>query len=107
MNKSTPRAFTKREIVLALSREYNLSQAMALSIVERVFREIGTAIAEGRHCEFRDFGSFTVSTRKPRVGRNPHQPESTFQIPVRRGVKFRPGKILRAALLAPVPPDEA
>ncbi|MGN0845139.1 MAG: HU family DNA-binding protein [Kiritimatiellia bacterium] len=92
---------TKHSLVLSLSRKFDITRQKALDMVEQVFADISKAIQEGRHCEFRDFGSFTVSVRKPRIGRNPHKPEETYDIPVRRGVKFRPGKTLRILLAEP------
>lgn len=48
--------------------------------------------------EFREFGVFEVTTRKARIGRNPNRPEDVVMIPVRRVVKFKPGKRMRDML---------
>ena len=45
--------------------------------------------------EFRDFGVFTVSEHKPHVGRDPHHPERTYEVPAHRVVRFRAGQLLR------------
>jgi nucleoid DNA-binding protein len=37
--------------------------------------------------------------RKPRIGRNPNEPEQTVEIPERVVVKFKPGKIMRERVL--------
>lgn len=101
MKEHANATLTKHSLVLSLSRKFDITHQKALDMVEQVFSDISDAIQQGRHCEFRDFGSFTVSVRKPRIGRNPHKPEDTYDIPVRRGVKFRPGKTLRILLAKP------
>jgi hypothetical protein len=49
--------------------------------------------------ELRHFGVLEVRLTKPRVGRNPNKPESSFTIPARATVKFKPGKIMRERVL--------
>jgi hypothetical protein len=45
--------------------------------------------------ELRNFGVFQPRLTKPRVGRNPNQPGSSFVIPPRATVKFKAGKVMR------------
>jgi hypothetical protein len=47
----------------------------------------------------RNFGVLEVRLTKPRVGRNPNKPESSFVIPARATVKFKPGKVMRERVL--------
>ena len=105
MKENDKKTLTKHSRVLSLSRQFDISRAKALEILEQVFADISTAIGQGKHCDFRDFGSFTVSERKPRIGRNPHKPNDIYEIPGRRCVKFRPGKTLREQL-ATVPEEQ-
>ena len=54
----------------------------------------------GRHIKnIGNFGVFEVVERKPRVGRNPNSPSKTVQIPERKVVKFKPGKVMRETVL--------
>ena len=94
--KSTGPLMTKRELVRAITAKTDLQQAVALDVVRIVFDAISDTLVRGGHCEFRDFGVFSVTTHKSRVGRNPNQPDKTYQIPGHRVVKFRPGRNLRA-----------
>ena len=57
------------------------------------------ALVAGKHCEFRDFGVFTTTLHKPRIGRNPKKPTQTYKVPGRRAVRFKPGKRFRDGLL--------
>jgi len=45
--------------------------------------------------ELRNFGVFQPRLTKPRVGRNPNEPGSSFVIPARATVKFKREKIMR------------
>jgi hypothetical protein len=53
-------------------------------------QQVGTDLTE-----LRNFGVFQPRLTKPRVGRNPNQPGSSFVIPPRATVKFKAGKIMR------------
>ena len=94
--KTIPGPFlTKRELVRTMSMELDITQPLALSAINLVFSEICKALVAGGHCEFRDFGVFTVSSHKSRIGRDPHHPERTYEVPEHRVVRFRAGQLLR------------
>ena len=60
-----------------------------------VLDHITDSLAQGDTVELRNFGILEVKLTKPRVGRNPNQPGSSFVIPARATVKFTSGKIMR------------
>lgn len=86
---------TKRELVVAISNETGLVQSQVFDVVQRTLDHITDALAKGETVELRNFGVLEVRLTKPRVGRNPNQPGSSFVIPSRATVKFKPGKIMR------------
>lgn len=93
------KTLTKRDVVTKVAAETKgVTQADVYNVLQATLACIVEAIKAGRHVEFRDFGVFEVVTRKPRIGRNPNQPEQTVVIPERKVVKFKPGKDMRAAL---------
>ena len=55
------------------------------------------ALEQGQRIEIRGFGSFGVTRRNPRLGRNPRTGQSVA-IPERRVPHFKPGKALRDAV---------
>ena len=91
-------ALTKRELVAQIATETGLTQNDVFNVVQRTLDGIIDALGAGKHVEFREFGVFEVATRKARVGRNPNKPEDVVMIPVRRVVKFKPGKRMRDML---------
>ncbi len=52
------------------------------------------ALAKGHRIEIRGFGSFSISRRPPRMGRNPRTGEQVL-IPEKLVPHFKPGKALR------------
>ncbi|HRR33953.1 MAG TPA: HU family DNA-binding protein [Kiritimatiellia bacterium] len=91
-------ALTKRELVAQIASETGLTQIEVFNVVQKTLDGIIDALGAGKHVEFREFGVFEVTTRKARIGRNPNKPEDVVMIPVRRVVKFKPGKRMRDML---------
>lgn len=90
---------TKRELVVRIASEVELSQQQVFSVIQKTLDYITESLAKGENIEFRDFGVFEIKVRKPRIGRNPNKPENTVVIPERRVVKFKPGKQMKAVVL--------
>jgi len=90
---------TKRDLVVRISKETGVIQQDVYTIIQKTLDYITEALIKGENVEFRDFGVFEVCTRKPRIGRNPNKPENTVQIPARKIVKFKAGKIMKARVL--------
>lgn len=86
---------TKRDLVLKISNETGVVQNQVVEIVQKVLDEITESLASGQDVELRNFGVFEVRLTKPRVGRNPNEPGTHFDIPPRAVVKFKAGKIMR------------
>ncbi len=91
---------TKRDLVIRISKETDVTQAKVHKIIQKTLDYITDALSEGDHIEFRGFGVFEIATRKSRIGRNPNRPQDVVQIPERRVVKFRPGKQMKETVLA-------
>jgi len=90
---------TKRDLVVRISKETNIIQQDVFAVIQKTLDYIIESLVKGENVEFRDFGVFEVCTRKPRVGRNPNKPENVVQIPARKIVKFKAGKIMKARVI--------
>ena len=86
---------TKRELVVKISNDTGMVQHQVFDVVQKTLDYITDALAQGDTVELRNFGVLEVKLTKPRVGRNPNQPGSSFVIPARATVKFKSGKIMR------------
>ncbi len=86
---------TKRDIVVAISNQTGMVQHEVFEVVQRTLDHITNALANNVPVELRNFGVFQPRLTKPRVGRNPNRPGSSFVIPSRATVKFKAGKVMR------------
>ena len=91
-------ALTKRDLVTRISKETGITQLEVFSVIQKALDGIIDALDAGKHVEFREFGVFEIAERKARIGRNPNKPEDVVLIPVRKVVKFKPGKRMRQML---------
>lgn len=66
-------------------------------IVNTIFEEITSTLAEGNRVELRGFGAFSVKHRPARIGRNPRTGE-TVNVPEKHVPYFKTGKDLRERL---------
>jgi len=90
---------TKRDLVVQISQDTGEVQQTVFRVVQLTLDHITEALARGENVELRNFGVLEVRLTKPRVGRNPNKPESSFVIPARATVKFKPGKVMRERVL--------
>lgn len=89
---------TRSDLVEALAGRFNqLTQRDAEYAIKTILDAMGDALVRGHRIEIRGFGSFTVTHRPPRIGRNPRSGESVA-IPEKRVPHFKPGKGLREAV---------
>ncbi len=86
---------TKSELIVQLAERYpQLVVRDAEYAVKTILDAMATTLAKGHRIEIRGFGSFALSERPPRVGRNPKSGEQVL-VPGKRVPHFKPGKELR------------
>jgi DNA-binding protein HU-beta len=74
-------------------------------VVDALLASITEALAKGEKVDLRGFGSFQVSGKKERQGRNPRTGE-TMTIAARNVAVFKPSKELTSRLNGTSPDDE-
>ncbi len=95
--EDTWRAMTKAELIETLANKLPLNKAEAERAVNIILEDIITALKQGQRVNISGFGTFSVSTREARTGRNPKTGES-IEISASRSAKFKPGKQLKDSL---------
>ena len=89
---------TRSDLVEELAaRCGQLTHRDAEPAVKTILDAVGDALVRGHRIEIRGFGSFSVTHRPPRLGRNPRSGEAV-QIPEKRVPHFKPGKALRESV---------
>lgn len=87
----------KNELAAQVAEITGLSKAKAEDAVNAVLIGIGNALARGDDAKLVGFGTFSVTERAAREGRNPRTGEPA-QIAASKAVKFKAGSALKAAL---------
>lgn len=88
-------AMTRSELISRLAERYpQLVAKDAEFAVRTILEAMARTLAEGNRIEIRGFGSFALSYRPPRIGRNPKSGEKVL-VPEKRVPHFKPGKDLR------------
>jgi integration host factor subunit beta len=86
---------TRSDLAARLAERFpQLTQRDTELAVKTVLDAMAEALALGHRIEIRGFGSFSISHRPPRVGRNPRS-GAQVEIPEKRVPHFKPGKALR------------
>jgi len=80
----------KGELIEKVAKECALSKAAAEQVVVSIFGTITDAMAAGDKVTLIGFGTFSVTERAAREGRNP-QSGQTMSIPAKKVVKFKAG----------------
>ena len=89
---------TRSDLVELLAERFpRLAQKDADAAARALLQAMSDALEQGQRIEIRGFGSFGVTRRTPRLGRNPRTGQSVA-IPERRVPHFKPGKALRDAV---------
>lgn len=87
----------KVELVEKVAEEAGLTKADATRAIDATFAAITGALAEGDKIALVGFGTFAVSKRAAREGRNP-KTGATVQIAARNAVTFKAGSALKDAV---------
>jgi Bacterial nucleoid DNA-binding protein len=88
---------TKAELIDALAQDTALTRKECEAVLNSLTKNIEKALQDGQEIKLVDFGSFKVSQRAARTGRNPKTGD-TIQIKAARVPSFKPGKKLKEAV---------
>lgn len=84
----------KTDLIEIIAKNAELSKAAAGRVLETVIDAITDSLGKGKPVALVGFGSFVVSKRKQRSGRNP-QTGGAITIPAAKVPRFRAGKYLK------------
>ncbi|MCB0546583.1 MAG: HU family DNA-binding protein [Phaeodactylibacter sp.] len=87
----------KGDLINKIAESANLSKAQATDALNAVLDGISDALKDGDKVTLIGFGTFSVSRRDARTGRNP-QTGATIKIAAKNVVKFKPGKEISDAV---------
>ena len=85
----------KSELIDAMASDAGISKSAAKHALDSFTNHVGSALSKGGRVSLVAFGSFSVSRRAARDGRNP-QTGATIKIAAKNVVKFKAGSDLNA-----------
>ena len=88
---------TKTELVGKMAKEAKLTKAAAGKALDSLIDGVKKALKKGDKVTLIGFGTFSVSQRKARKGRNP-QTGAEIKIAARKAPKFSAGAALKKAV---------
>jgi len=81
----------KQELIAKVAKDADLSKSVAEKAVNTLIETIKASLKKGNKVILLGFGTFSVSKRKARKGRNPRTGEA-IKIPARKVPRFTAGK---------------
>ena len=84
----------KKDLVESISKQCDISKTTASDAIDIIFQSITDAINNDEKVDIKGFGSFNISDRKARKGRNPHTGEE-IDIKASRVPTFKASKSLK------------
>ncbi|UCE92640.1 MAG: HU family DNA-binding protein [Flavobacteriaceae bacterium] len=87
----------KSDLIESMATNAGISKAAAGKALDGMMKSITGELMTGGRVSLVGFGSFSVSTRAARDGRNP-QTGATIKIPARKVVKFKAGSELKESV---------
>ncbi len=88
---------TKDKMIAMIAAESGISKRQATTALQAMLAGITGQLKKGQKVSFAGFGTFTVSKRKARAGRNPRT-GAIISIPATRVPVFRAGTRLKGAV---------
>ncbi len=88
---------TKQDLVAALVKTAKCSKKCAVDCLNTIISSITKSLAKGESVVLTGFGTFKVSKRAARTGRNP-KTGATIQISARKVARFSAGKELKRSV---------
>ncbi len=88
---------TKEEMIALMAQDSGISKKQATDALQSFMTGVTSQLTKGDKVSFAGFGTFSVSKRKARQGRNP-QTGATIEIPATQVPVFKAGKHLKTAV---------
>lgn len=93
---------TKKELIDRIAEQTQAKRVVVKCVVQSFLDEVVNELSKSNRLEFRDFGVFEIRTRAARIAQNPKTLERV-QVPAKRTVKFKMGRLMKEKLLSVIP----
>lgn len=93
---------TKKELIDRIAERTQAKRVLVKQIIQMFLDNVTEELCKDNRLEFRDFGVFETRERAARIAQNPKTLERV-QVPAKRTVKFKMGRLMRENLSTPAP----
>jgi DNA-binding protein HU-beta len=87
----------KGHLIERVAKETGLSKVAADKVIDSVLASVSDGLRQGERVTFVGFGTFSITQRRARTGRNP-QTGAPIKIAAKKAVRFATGKKLSDAI---------
>jgi len=87
----------KSQLIDAIAQQADISKKEATAALDAITSTITRSLVSGEEVSLIGFGTFKISDRAARTGRNPQTGES-IQIKASRAPSWKPGKLVKEAV---------
>ena len=88
---------TRDQVIEKIAKEAKVNKAQAERAMKALFEGVANSLKKGQKVTFVGFGTFTLSKRKARMGRNPRTGEA-IKIAAAKVPHFKAGEKLKRAV---------
>ncbi len=88
---------TKDQMIAQMATQSGITKRQATKALQALIGNVTTQLKKGKKVSFSGFGTFTISKRKARAGRNPRT-GAVITIPATKVPVFRAGSRLKEAV---------
>ena len=92
---------TKKELIDHIAERTQAKRILVKWVIQAFLDDITSELCKGNRLEFRDFGVFETRIKPARVAQNPKTLERV-NVPAKRTVKFKMGRLMREKLSASI-----
>ena len=85
---------TKKDIINSIYMQIGFSKKISENLLDDIINLLITNLIKNKKIKISNFGTFTIRSKKKRIGRNPKTKESKI-ISERNVVLFKPSKFLK------------
>ena len=89
----------KNDLIKAVAEKAGLNNAQATKAIDAVLESVIQGVAAGDEIRLVGFGTFGITKREARVGRNPRTGDP-IKIPASKSPRFKAGKTFKGAVLS-------
>ncbi len=97
MKNTTVKAIGKAEMIKVMAGRTGLPKTTCMDVMNSFLSIVQEELAKGNKVSIPGFGTFEVSEREERIGRNPQTGEEMI-IPASKSPKFKAGKSFKEAV---------